>query len=584
VVESHVAGDARAGLSASVLLLLGRDVAQLPDAVEAGEDLAELGGGLRDPNEGGDEEADEEDVHDEASEGHRAGEDLPASEEHEDGGDAPEEDQRERADGGARPHLPGHALEEPLDVGAEAQRLAVLRPVRLHDADAPERLGEPAYDLGGNLRPLAEEGPGEPERADHEGGERAEEHEGHRREARVQPEQDAEGEHGGEQAAGELDEARAHQAPQPLRVVHDARDQVPAPRGVEEGDREVQDLALELLPDAGGSCAAIPRTCARTSAVDAWTSVAMTIAAARARRRPAPADHLVDEEAAEAEGRARRRGSPEQEETEGEASPLAWRSPTRRATHAERRRPTHRARAWVPNLTHLTAGVAPVVRWVVFPGGHDVPGAGRSSCSPPPSAPAVAESSARGAERCVAATLRETPPTTSSRSRRRPRRVDHRATLSLSWQRQDDAILSLGWANGSLFQRYDAYNGVRGGGPLRTARHAARRLGLARLRDGLNLRAYAAVIQLDVKTGLATAGFSYSITPGTVARASLDATGIRYRADTLLSTARLPADGQTPADVRDPLDPDPLPGVPEPPDATLDALALLSSQSLRVYR
>jgi hypothetical protein len=88
--------------------------------------------------------------------------------------------------------------------------------------------------------------------------------------------------------------------------------------------------------------------------------------------------------------------------------------------------------------------------------------------------------------------------------------------------------------------------------------------------------------QVDVKTGVATAGFSYSFTPATVASASLDATGVRYRASTLLSSARLPADAQTPTDVRNPLTPSPS-DVPEPPDATLDALALLSSQSLHVY-
>jgi hypothetical protein len=167
------------------------------------------------------------------------------------------------------------------------------------------------------------------------------------------------------------------------------------------------------------------------------------------------------------------------------------------------------------------------------------------------------------------------------------------ATLSLSWTRQGDSSLlsAFGWANGSLSHRYGAYNGASWGGGIYGQRDfTPRARGRASLAyaDGLNLeKLYSGRVglpQLDVKTGVATAGLSYELAPGTSASASFDATGIRYRTDTLLSTARLPADGLTPPDVLDPLDPDPLPGVPEPPDATLDALNLLAAQSLRVYR
>ena len=42
------------------------------------------------------------------------------------------------------------------------------------------------------------------------------------------------------------------------------------------------------------------------------------------------------------------------------------------------------------------------------------------------------------------------------------------ATLSLSWKRQDDAsfLSGLGWANGSLFQRFGDYDGVQWGAGL----------------------------------------------------------------------------------------------------------------------
>jgi len=83
---------------------------------------------------------------------------------------------------------------------------------------------------------------------------------------------------------------------------------------------------------------------------------------------------------------------------------------------------------------------------------------------------------------------------------------------------------------------------------------------------------------------VATTGFSYELRPGTTGSASFDATGMRYRADTLLSSARFPGEGLTPPDVLVPLDPDRPRDLPDLPDATFDVLALLSSQSVRVLR
>jgi len=167
------------------------------------------------------------------------------------------------------------------------------------------------------------------------------------------------------------------------------------------------------------------------------------------------------------------------------------------------------------------------------------------------------------------------------------------ATLSLAWTRKDDAsfLSALGWANGSLYDRYDAYNGAQWGLGLHGQRDFTRRArghASAAYADGLNMaRLYSAQVgfpQLDIKTGSATTSFSYEFTPGTTASASLDATGIRYRTDTLLSSARLPADSLTPPDVLAPLDPDRPVDVPALPDATVDALDLLALESLRVYR
>jgi len=66
------------------------------------------------------------------------------------------------------------------------------------------------------------------------------------------------------------------------------------------------------------------------------------------------------------------------------------------------------------------------------------------------------------------------------------------ATLSLGWRRQDDASLlsAFGWANGSLYERFDAYNGMQWGLGLYGQRsftpRARGQLSLS-YADGLNL-------------------------------------------------------------------------------------------------
>jgi hypothetical protein len=164
-------------------------------------------------------------------------------------------------------------------------------------------------------------------------------------------------------------------------------------------------------------------------------------------------------------------------------------------------------------------------------------------------------------------------------------------TLNLTYSRVESrySLSGLGWVNGQIYDRYGAYNGASYGLGVHGQRNFTRalrgRLGLS-YADGLNLSAlYSSRVglpQLDVKTGYVDGGLSYDLSPGTTLSSSFDATGIRYRSDVLMSTARLPADSLTPADVRVPLDPVPAPAVPPAPDASLRALDILALQSLRV--
>jgi len=166
-------------------------------------------------------------------------------------------------------------------------------------------------------------------------------------------------------------------------------------------------------------------------------------------------------------------------------------------------------------------------------------------------------------------------------------------TLSLTWSRIEKrySLSALGWVNGQIYDRYDAYNGVTFGlgvyGQRDFTPETRGRLSVS-YADGLNLGAlYSSRVglpQLDVKTGYADAGLSYELSPGTSLSGSFDATGIRYRSDALLSTARLPADSLVPPDVQAPLDPVPAPDVPSAPDASLEALDILALESLRVLR
>jgi hypothetical protein len=166
------------------------------------------------------------------------------------------------------------------------------------------------------------------------------------------------------------------------------------------------------------------------------------------------------------------------------------------------------------------------------------------------------------------------------------------ASLRLSYARRDgsSSVNVSGWLGARRFNRFSFYGGPQFG------LSASSRFGFgprARLRvgghlaDGLNFGALGsgqiALPQIQVQSGSASAGFTYRLAPDTSADASLDATGIRYRADVLFDTSRLLGDTFVPAEQ---VAATPSSGTDEPPapDDGLLALSLLASEGLETLR
>ena len=107
---------------------------------------------------------------------------------------ADDADDHRAARGGRRDagHRLGDVAEQPVRALGEDDLFALLRGVRLDDADAAERLGEPAGHLGVDLAALAEERPQRAERVGHAAAEDAEHEDRDDRQLPVQPEQHAE--------------------------------------------------------------------------------------------------------------------------------------------------------------------------------------------------------------------------------------------------------------------------------------------------------------------------------------------------------------------------------------------------------
>jgi hypothetical protein len=163
-------------------------------------------------------------------------------------------------------------------------------------------------------------------------------------------------------------------------------------------------------------------------------------------------------------------------------------------------------------------------------------------------------------------------------------------SLSLSYAhvRGGSSFAATGWLGGQLFNRFGTYSGTQFG------LNAGARFALsprARLRvgtgyaNGLNLESLRAsrvgLPQIDVESGSVSAGLNYALTPSTTADLSLDASGIRYRAQLLVDTSRLPGDTLVPVTVFAPAPQSGLEvSLPVVPDETLQTLGLLTAEGL----
>ncbi|HXB57673.1 MAG TPA: hypothetical protein VN461_23130 [Vicinamibacteria bacterium] len=166
------------------------------------------------------------------------------------------------------------------------------------------------------------------------------------------------------------------------------------------------------------------------------------------------------------------------------------------------------------------------------------------------------------------------------------------ATLSLSYGRLDPrySLSAVGWANGQLFNQYGSLNGVQFGLGAsfepKLSRRVRLRLG-GSYADGLNLETlYASRVglpQLDLKSVAGVAGLSYELTPSTSGTVSFDVTGVRYQTDQLVNSGMLPGDTLARADLLAPLLPS-QPLVPAPPEASSQALALLTAEGVQTLR
>ncbi len=115
----------------------------------------------------------------------------------------------------------------------------------------PERFGEPARHFGVDLPALAEERPQRAEGVRHAAAECRQHEDRDGRQVPVQPEQHAQPQHRGDEAADELHQARADEIPDAFGVGHDARDQHAGLRRVEVADRQAHDVRLDALAHVG---------------------------------------------------------------------------------------------------------------------------------------------------------------------------------------------------------------------------------------------------------------------------------------------------------------------------------------------
>ena len=133
----------------------------------------------------------------------------------------------------------------------EHQGFPLLGLVGLDHPHPGERLGEPAGDLGVDLRALAEERAQGPEGVLHDEGKERQHAERDQGELGIEVKEETEGEDGGDHPSHHLDEAGAHEVADPLGVVHHAGEERARLGLLEIAHRETADVLLHLPAHLG---------------------------------------------------------------------------------------------------------------------------------------------------------------------------------------------------------------------------------------------------------------------------------------------------------------------------------------------
>jgi hypothetical protein len=245
VLEDYVALDGIDGVDAgglAVLLGFGED---LGGAVEAGEGFGELGADADELGDGRDHEGEEHGELDVAAYVEAVRGDLLGAEVHDETADDAEDHGGGERHEGLRGDGADDVLEETIDAHGEDTGFALFGVIALDDADAAERFGKAAGNLGVDLGAFAEDGPYGLEGLLQDETEDDEDAEGQQRHAGADADQDAERDDGGEDAADEFEKASAYEVADAFDVGHDAGYEGAGTVLVVEGDGEPADVLLD---------------------------------------------------------------------------------------------------------------------------------------------------------------------------------------------------------------------------------------------------------------------------------------------------------------------------------------------------
>ena len=120
--------------------------------------------------------------------------------------------------------------------------------VALDHANAAERFGQPAGDLGVDLAPLAKQRPQLAEGVRHAAAEQTQHDDGDDRQLPVEIKENADSDDRREDTADQLHEPGPHQVPDALGIAHDARQQHAGLRRIEVADWQPHDVRLDPFP------------------------------------------------------------------------------------------------------------------------------------------------------------------------------------------------------------------------------------------------------------------------------------------------------------------------------------------------